>query len=148
MTKYVSKISQSKYQDLWLIKCMMTLHFTDVFTAADHLWEKMWLKIKQQQDLLRSVFRFSNRPSAESHYKSKKFIKILNVNQKELSQNVRNYIKKQCQNRMFPAPYIWIMLNYLQPKHETTECDSQKHIIPQGFQWKYIINDKTEISQR
>lgn len=53
-----------------MTKCIMTLNFTDVFTAADYLLEKRSLKIKQRQHLLRSGFRFSNMLSAESNYKS------------------------------------------------------------------------------
>lgn len=49
----------------------MALDFTHVFTTADYLIEKKKsLKIKQQQDLLRTGFRFCDMLSAESNYKS------------------------------------------------------------------------------
>lgn len=49
-----------------MTKCIMTLNFTDVFAAADYILEKMLLKMKQPQNLLRLEVGFSNILSTES----------------------------------------------------------------------------------
>lgn len=64
----------------------MALDFTHIFAAADYLIEKKkkekerkkCLKIKQQQDLLRTGFRFCDILSAKSNYKSEPLKKYFN----------------------------------------------------------------------
>lgn len=114
---YFKNFTQSKHQDLWMTKCIMTLNFTDVFAAADYILEKMLLKMKQPQNLLRLEVGFSNILSTESissrnNYKNIQFKSkgIISRSEKQYNKNsgiIWRYLQLQKQTlQSLPQPKL------------------------------------------